>query len=131
MSEAGDAIAMSYMQTYRIADAAFEPFDLPADDIVAGDPRTQVAVLHQAEDGSVLVGVSRFTEGTYRYRQTADEINYVTAGRMVITSDQDDHTIECTAGSVTRLDKGVTYTKTIVEPYEEIFVMLNDNGVHM
>ena len=32
---------------------------------------------------------------------------------------------------MTRLDKGVTYTKTIVEPYEEMFVMLNDTGVKM
>lgn len=77
------------------------------------------------------MGASRFTQGTYRYHQTADGINYVTAGRVVITSDQDDHAIECTAGSVTRLDKGATYTRTIVEPYEEIFLMLNGNGVHM
>ncbi|MGJ3558605.1 hypothetical protein ACR6C2_05025 [Streptomyces sp. INA 01156] len=55
----------------------------------------------------------------------------MTADCMVITSDQDDHAIECTAGSVTRLDRSVTYTKTIVESYEEICVMLNGNGVHM
>ncbi len=131
MSETTGEIALPCLQTYPITEADFQPFDLPAQDIVAGDPRTEVAVLHQAADGSVLVGFSRFTEGTYRYHQTANEINYVTAGRMIITSDQDDRTIECTAGSVTRLDKGVTYTKTIVEPYEEMFVMLSDAGVEM
>lgn len=131
MSEVTDGIAVPHLQTYPIAEADFQPFELPAGDIVAGDPRTEVAVVHQAADGSVLVGFSRFTEGTYRYRQTANEINYVTAGRMIITSDQDDRPIECTAGSVTRLDKGVTYTKTIVEPYEEMFVMLSDVGVEM
>jgi uncharacterized cupin superfamily protein len=122
---------LSYMQTYPTAGAKFEVFELPADDILEGDPRTEVAVHHEAADGSVLVGVSRFTEGKYRYRQTADEINYVTAGRMIIVSDQDDQQIECLPGSVTRLDKGVVYTKTILEPYEEIFVMLNDTGVQM
>jgi uncharacterized cupin superfamily protein len=119
------------MRTYATSDAAFETFDLPAEDIIAGDPKTEVAIHHRSGDGSVLVGVSRFSEGTYRYRQTADEINYVTKGRMIISSDRDDQTIECREASVTRLDKGVTYTKTIVEPYEEIFVMLSDGNVEM
>lgn len=122
---------LSYMRSYATSDAAFETFDLPAEDIVDGDPKTEVAIHYRSEDGSVLVGVSRFSEGTYRYRQTADEINYVTKGRMIITSDRDDQTIVCTEASVTRLDKGVTYTKSIVEPYEEIFVMLGDGSVEM
>lgn len=122
---------LSYMRTYATSDAEFEAFDLPTEDIIAGDPKTEVAVHHRSEDGSVLVGVSRFTEGTYRYRQTADEINYVTKGRMIITSDRDEQEIVCTEASVTRLDKGVVYTKTVVEPYEEIFVMLADGSVKM
>ncbi|WP_406349295.1 cupin domain-containing protein [Streptomyces sp. NBC_00144] len=131
MSSTNENLAQLYMQTYPVAEAAFEAFELPAADIVDGDPRTEVVTFHQAEDGSVLAGASRFTEGTYRYRQTADEINYVTAGHMVITSDRDDQSIECRAGSVTRLQKGIVYTKTVTEPYEEIFVMLNDTGVQM
>jgi|SRR5215207_373456 len=126
-----DNLAKAYMETYSVADAEFEPFELPADDIVDGDPHTEVATFHQTDDESLLVGASRFTVGTYRYHQTADEINYVTAGRMTITSDRDDRTIECVAGSVTRLDKGVIYTKTIVEPYEEVFIMLNPAGAEM
>lgn len=122
---------LSYMRTYATADAEFEAFDLPAEDIIEGDPKTEVAIHHRSGDGSVLVGVSRFTEGAYRYRQTADEINYVTKGRMIITSDRDEQEIVCTAASVTRLDKGVVYTKTVVEPYEEIFVMLSDGSVEM
>jgi uncharacterized cupin superfamily protein len=126
-----DAADNSYMATYPTSTAAFENFTLPAEDIVEGNPRTEVAVHYQSADGSVMVGVSRFTEGKYRYRQTADEINYVTSGRMIITSDRDDQTIICTAGSVTRLDRGVVYTKTVVERYEEIYVMLNSGGVQM
>jgi uncharacterized cupin superfamily protein len=131
MSKTQDNAILSYMRTYATEDATFEAFELPAEDIIAGNPKTEVAVHHRSEDGSVLVGVSRFTEGTLRYHQTADEINYVTKGRLIITSDRDDQKIVCTAGSVTRLDKGVVYTKTIVEPYEEIFVMLSDSGVAM
>ncbi|HWI70995.1 MAG TPA: cupin domain-containing protein [Baekduia sp.] len=127
---ASDALKR-YMETYRYDEAKFETYELPADDIIEGDPRTEVAILHAAEDGSVLAGVSRFTEGKYRYRQTADEINFVTEGRMIITSDQDDRAIECVAGSMTRLDRGVTYTKNVVEPYEELFVMLSPTGVQM
>ncbi|MDV6286973.1 cupin domain-containing protein [Rhodococcus jostii] len=131
MAENLNRTPLSYMQTYPVDEAAFEAFPLPIDSIIAGDPKTEVATLHQTEGGSVLAGVSRFTEGTYRYTQTADEINYVTRGRMTITSDKDDQKIECTHGSVTRLDKGVTYTKAITEPYEEIFVMFNGDGVQM
>ncbi len=129
MTEAKDVL--SYMATYPTEDASFENFELPSEDIIEGDPRTEVAIHHQSADGSVLVGVSRFTTGKYRYRQTADEINYVTRGRMVITSDRDDQQIVCTGGSVTRLDKGVVYTKEITEDYEEIFVMLEGDGVQM
>lgn len=130
MSDAADQRA-KYMQTYPTSEAQFENFELPPDDIIEGNPRTEVAVHHQSQDGSVMAGVSRFSEGKFRYRQTADEINYVTAGRMIITSDRDDQEIVCTAGSVTRLDKGVVYTKTVVEPYEEIYVMLAEGGVQM
>lgn len=131
MSDASESLANIYMQTFVLADANFEPFELPPDDIVDGDPQTEVVVFHQTEDGAVLAGASRFTEGTYRYRQTADEINYVTRGRMTITSDRDQQKIECVPGSVTRLDKGVTYTKTVLEPYEEVFIMLNPAGAQM
>jgi len=129
MTEAGAMIA--YMQTYPTETADFQAFPLPPEDILEGDPKTEVAIHHESADGSVLVGVSRFTTGKYKYRQTANEINYVTKGRMIISSDQDDQVIDCRAGSVTRLDKGVVYTKTVVEDYEEIFVMLNDAGVKM
>jgi uncharacterized cupin superfamily protein len=122
---------LSYMRTYATSEAQFEPFELPAEDIVEGDPKTEVAIHHRSPDGSVLIGVSRFSKGTYRYRQTADEINYVTKGRMIITSDRDDQSIVCTEQSVTRLDKGVVYTKQIVEPYEEIFIMLSEGSVQM
>lgn len=131
MTNKAHAAALAYMQTYRTVDAEFVAFELPANDIIAGDPRTEVATYFEAEDGSVLVGMSRFTTGTYRYRQTADEINYVTSGRMIITSDQDDRAIECVEGSVTRLSQGVVYTKEITEPYEEMFVMLSGDGVKM
>jgi uncharacterized cupin superfamily protein len=131
MTDNTDERVLSYMRTYAMADAAFKSYDLPAEDILEGDPKAEVATHHQTPDGSVMVGVSRFSEGKYRYHQKADEINYVTRGRMIISSDQDDQVIECVAGTVTRLDKGVVYTKTIVEPYEEIWVMLGEGGVQM
>jgi uncharacterized cupin superfamily protein len=121
----------SNFATYPTSEAAFEAFELPADDIIEGDPRCEVAVHFQTPDGSQMVGVSRFGTGKYRYRQTADEVNYVTRGRMLITSDQEEGEIECTPGSVTRLSKGAVYTKTVTEPYEEIYIMLDDAGVQM
>jgi uncharacterized cupin superfamily protein len=112
---------VSYMQTYPSSDGTFEKFDLAPENILEGDPQFEVATYYQSPDGSVLVGAS----------QSADEINYVTTGRMIITSDRDDQQLVCMPGSVTRLDRGVVYTKTVVEPYEETFVMFNDAGVQM
>lgn len=126
----GGAFA-SYMQTFPTSEAKFEVYELPAENILDGDPHTVVAILHESEDGSLVAGMSRFSPGTWRIKQDADEINYVTTGRMIITSDRDDHEILCTAGSTTRLDKGVVYTKTVVEPYEEMFVMVNSGGVQV
>jgi len=121
----------TYLATYRDSDAEYERFDIPAEDILEGSPYAEVAVYHEAADGAVLVAAARISAGKYRYRQTADEINYVTAGRMLISSDRDDTTIECVPGSVTRLDKGAVYTKTVLEPYEEISVMFSDSTVQM
>lgn len=131
MTEATNNALTSYMQTFPTTEAKFEVFELPAENILDGDPRTVVAVFHENEDGSLVAGMSRFSEGTWRIKQDADEINYVTKGRMIITSDRDDREIVCTAGSTTRLDRGVVYTKTVVEPYEEMFVMVNSSGVQM
>lgn len=123
--------ALPILATYRDSDAVYERFDIPDEDIIEGDPWAEVAVHYTTDDGSVLVAAARIGVGKYVYRQTADEINYVTAGRMIITSGADGTEIECIPGSVTRLDKGTTYTKTVLEPYEEISVMLSPGGVQM
>jgi uncharacterized cupin superfamily protein len=117
--------------TYPTSEAAFERYEIPAEDIIEGNPYSEVAGHFQSPDGSLVAGVARIGVGKYKYRQTADEINYVTKGRMLITSDGDDRTIECVAGSMTRLDKGTVYTKTVLEPYEEAYVMFNDSAVQM
>jgi uncharacterized cupin superfamily protein len=117
--------------TYPTTGAVFEKFEIPAEDVIDGNPYSEVAVHFQSPDGSLLAGVARIGTGKYVYRQTADEINYVTKGRMLITAEGDDRTIECLAGSMTRLDKGAVYTKTVLEPYEEAYVMFNDSAVQM
>lgn len=131
MTEVTSNALASYMQTFPTSEAKFEVYELPAENILDGDPRTVVAIFHENEDGSLVAGMSRFSEGTWRIKQDADEINYVTKGRMVITSDRDGQEIVCTAGSTTRLDKGVVYTKTVTEAYEEMFVMVNSGGVQV
>lgn len=117
--------------TYPTEGAAFEVYEIPADDIIDGKPSSEVVVHYQSPDGSILVAVARTGVGKYTYRQTADEFNYITRGRLLITSDQEEGSIECTPGSVTRLNKGATYTKTVTQPYEEISIMLSKNGVQM
>jgi uncharacterized cupin superfamily protein len=128
MTDPVSGVVQAALQNYRIGDAVFEAYEVPAEDVVAGDPKIEVATLYEAEDGSVIVGVARLSGGTVRYSQTADEIDYVLAGHIIIEADLDDLSIEATAGTVTRLSKGVTYTKTIVEPYEELFVMFNEDS---
>jgi uncharacterized cupin superfamily protein len=132
MSEHGaESNGFAYMQSYQVAETDFETLELPAEDILKGNPTVKFATLHEAADGSVFVGVARLTPGTVRYEQAADEFDYVVSGRLIIRSDRDDRAIECTPGSVTRLSKGVTYFKEILEPYEEIFVMLSPDGVQL
>lgn len=126
--EVGEA---AFLASYRDTDAQYQRFEIPAEDIIEGTPYAEVAVFHESADGSVLVAAARIGVGKYLYRQTADEINYVTAGRMLISSDRDDTVVECVPGSVTRLNKGAIYTKTVLEPYEEVAVMFSDTGVQM
>lgn len=131
MTDSIQDIGLFSFATYPTSEASFERFEIPAEDIIDGTPFSEVAVHHQSPDGTLLAGVARIGVGKYVYRQTADEINYVTKGRMLITVEGDDRTIECVAGSMTRLDKGAVYTKTVLEPYEEVYVMFNDSAVQM
>jgi uncharacterized cupin superfamily protein len=103
----------------------FERYEVEPENVVEGSPVVENATLHQSADGRVLVGVARLSGGTQRYRQTADEIDYVKSGRLLITGD-DGSEIDARPGSMNRLTKGVTYTKRVIEPYVEFYVMTSD-----
>lgn len=108
----------------------FVRYDLPPESIVAGEPVVDVAVFWESPDARTVVSSARFSTGTLTYTQTADEVIYVTAGRMVIVSD-DGTEVVASAGSVVTLGRGHTYRKDITEDYEEISVMCSDAPVVM
>jgi len=123
--------AIPGLASYRAGEVEFERYEIPAEDIIEGAPYAEVASYFESPDGGTLIAAARIGEGKYRYRQTADEINYVLAGRMIIESERTGERIECGPGSVTRLNAGDTYGKTVLEAYEEVAVMTSSSGVQM
>jgi uncharacterized cupin superfamily protein len=128
MSE--ESITELLTQNYATENLEFESFELASDDVVEGSPVVANATLYQSADGTLLVGVARLSGGTVRYEQSANEIDFVKSGHLVITSESGDK-IVATAGTVNRLTKGVVYTKQVIEPYEEVYVMFSDEGFEL
>ncbi|MDV6286482.1 cupin domain-containing protein (plasmid) [Rhodococcus opacus] len=127
MSKSGEA---SRVSADSLDSLPFERYELPAESVIEGDPQVDVAPIWQSADDRIIVSTARFSSGTLDYAQTADELIYVVAGRMLV-DDGSGKWVECSAGSLVRLSAGTTFRKQISDNYEEISIMYSDSPVVM
>jgi len=101
-----------------------KPYDLPAEALVAGDPKPRVWSV-TSDDGNgreVISGIFEAEPGTIRNQIRAVETIHVLKGRVRIELDTGD-AVEVAAGDVAVLPRGPVATWTFLESFKEFFVV--------
>jgi uncharacterized cupin superfamily protein len=67
-----------------VQEAKLDPWPIPSDQVVEGDPRASGTILWKSEDGTRACGVWECTPGAFRWVH-ADETLCLVAGRVTVT----------------------------------------------
>lgn len=116
---------MDHLNTTAIVpvpELAFDKEPVPADQVMAGRPRTGAATL--GEFGGVAVGVWEMTPGMMRDVEV-DEVFIVLSGSATVEFDDGTTIFELRAGDVARLTQGAHTTWTVTETLRKVSLTLN------
>ena len=80
----------SGIRTVHSADADLDPWSIPSDDIISGQPDARGMFLWQTDDKRIGSGVWTCTPGTFRADYAWDETAQILEGRVTITDDDGD-----------------------------------------
>lgn len=67
-----------------VAEAALEPWPIPQDQIVEGNPEARGVILWKSDDGTLASGIWECTPGTFRWVH-ADETLCLVSGSVTVT----------------------------------------------
>jgi uncharacterized cupin superfamily protein len=115
---------MSDQECFRFAvDAELEPWDFPAEDIIAGEPRTRGhSVTYTAPGGTeVFTGIFALDPCTIRAVVAATETIQVLEGEMDVSFDSGE-SFHAKAGDIVVFPAGTTTVREVKTPYKEFFV---------
>ena len=110
-------------------DAPVAPDDyfLPADKLVAGNPRQTVWMHYTDPTRQFMVGIWRSEPGKWRISYTEEEYCHMLEGRSVI-ADQDGRRIEVAAGDSFVIPRGFVGTWEVLETTTKRFVIYEKAG---
>ncbi len=115
---------MSVIQVHRF-DAPCEPVEtyfLPADKLVAGNPRQSLWKRHADASGQFFTGIWQSEPGKWRIAYTEEEYCQILAGHSIIT-DAQGSAVTVTPGDSFVIPKGFTGTWEVVELTRKIYVI--------
>jgi uncharacterized cupin superfamily protein len=101
-------------------EAAFEP--VPADTVLAGEPRTRTLVSYEEAGGKLAAGQWEATPGKWRIAYTEWEYIVMIAGRCVVEGD-DGSRIEAGPGDAFVIEPGFTGTWEVLEAMRKHWVI--------
>jgi uncharacterized cupin superfamily protein len=99
-----------------------EDYLLPADKLLAGNPKQTVWMHHASADGRFSVGVWRSEPGAWRIHYTEDEYCELLTGVSVVT-DAAGHATTLRAGDTFVIPRGFAGTWEVVETTTKRFVI--------
>ena len=115
---------MNGIRVHRLADSppGAEEYHLPADKLIAGNPR-QTVWRHDTDlSMRFVVGLWRSEVGKWHIAYTEEEFCHMLEGTSVIT-DSDGHAVTLTAGESFVVPSGFVGTWEVVEPTTKRFVI--------
>ncbi|HWI70595.1 MAG TPA: cupin domain-containing protein [Baekduia sp.] len=107
---------------FTFRDAVLEPVEIPQEDMREGRPTLEAGVLYESPDGAMVIGATRITAGSFTLEQTTFDVAFVVKGRIQIVVDGE-LAVDATPGDFVRWTPGVSALVTVVEEYEEIYVV--------
>jgi len=99
----------------KVSQAKLDPFPVPAEWILEGDPQGSAAILWKSADGKQCNGIWECTPGTFDWIHT-DETATLVAGRVTVTPEGGEP-FEISAGDVVFFPEG---TKTRWQVHETV-----------
>ena len=115
---------MNGIRVHRLADSppGAEEYHLPADKLIAGNPRQTVWRHYTDLSMRFFVGLWRSEVGKWHIAYTEEEFCHMLEGTSVIT-DGDGHAVTVTAGESFVVPSGFVGTWEVVEPTTKRFVI--------
>jgi uncharacterized cupin superfamily protein len=87
-----------------VADASLDPFPVPPEWVIEGDPQGSAVILWKSEDGKQCMGIWECTPGLFNWTHT-DETATIVKGRATVSLDGG-KTLELAAGDVAFFPEG-------------------------
>lgn len=113
---------MSRTFATRVDSSDFEPFTLPDDDVLEGQPNARVHWLRPEGHGSQIAGVYRCEPAVFRYAWEADETIHVLEGSLRIEVDGG-ASLDLSVGDIASFSAGDRGVWRVLEPFCELFVL--------
>jgi uncharacterized cupin superfamily protein len=123
-------LAMPMITKFRIDNVLPTPYDVNPQTVLDGDPQHAAEVLWRSADGTMLAGYWRSTPGTFTVSSAGNESTLVTKGRIEVTA-ADGTTEKYAVGDVMTFELGTTSTFTVLEDYEDYYVVSNPEGLKL
>lgn len=100
----------------------FEPYEIPEQDVLEGEPNARIHWIRREGTGTQAVGIYRGDPASFRYSWETDETIHVLEGTVRIELDGGD-AVELGVGDVASFTAGASGIWHILEPFCELFVL--------
>jgi uncharacterized cupin superfamily protein len=111
----------------KVSDASLDPFPIPADWVIDGDPKATALILWRSADGKHANGIWECTPGAFNWTHT-DETATLVAGRVTVTPEGGEP-IEIAAGDVVFFPEGMTTRWDVRETVRKAFHLHASEGL--
>lgn len=110
-----------------VADASLDPFPVPAEWVIEGEPQGSAVILWKSEDGKQCMGIWECTPGLFNWTHT-DETATIVKGRVTVSLDGG-KTLELAAGDVAFFPEGTTSQWHVHETVRKSFHLHAADGL--
>jgi uncharacterized cupin superfamily protein len=108
----------------RGGEEGLKQVDLDEVEVLEGEPKMLLNVVWRNDANTVTAGFSRTLPGRFAFEASVDEFLVVTAGRVVVTPD-DEKSVECVAGDFLQVRAGRRYEFDYLDVTEDYFVSVS------